>query len=62
MSEHVNGEGMLVTSPFDEGVHFSLKTLVYVGIGSSPLRDCENKRALYVQSGQLNEIKIPLFN
>jgi hypothetical protein len=60
MSEPVNGEGMLVTSAFDDGVHFSLKTLVYVGIGTSPLRDCENERALYVQSGQLNEIKIPL--
>jgi hypothetical protein len=51
MSELANGEGMLVASTFDEGVHFSLKTLVYVGIGTSPLRDCENERALYVQSG-----------
>jgi hypothetical protein len=60
MSEPANGEGMLVTSTFDEGVHFTLKTLVYVGIGISPLRDCENERALYVQSGQLNKVKTPL--
>jgi hypothetical protein len=63
MSEPANGEGMLVTSTFDEGVLFSLKTLVYVGIGTSPLRDCENERALYVQHGQLNKVKkTSLFN
>ena len=54
MSEPANGDGMLVASAFDEGVHFSLKTLVYIGIGTSPLSDCENERALHVQSGQLN--------
>jgi hypothetical protein len=37
MREPANGEDMLVTSTFDEGVHFSLKTLVYVCIGTSPL-------------------------
>jgi len=47
MSEPGNGEGLLVTSIFDERVLFTLKTLVYVGIGTSPLRDCENERALY---------------
>jgi hypothetical protein len=57
MSEPANGKDMLVASTFDEGVHFSLKTLVYVGIGTSPLRNCENERALYVQSGQLNKVK-----
>jgi len=58
MSEPANGEGMLVTSTLDEGVYFFLKTLVYVG--TPPLRDCENERALYVQSVQLNKVKTPL--
>lgn len=62
MSEPANGEGMLVTSTFDEGVHFSLKTLVHVGIGTSALRDCENEKASYVQRGQLNKVKTPLYS
>lgn len=33
---------------------------MYVCIGTSPLRDCEHERALYVQSGQLNQVLTPL--